>query len=109
MDTAEARIAELEAEVSMLHDAIIGMDVAIVDGYFVLVWPENDVWIASCRNVGIALDMDTREEVLQAVADDIPIVLEALAELGTEPPAKDITTTTKRASHPFEGGLRPTS
>lgn len=93
MDTAEARIAELEEQVDRLQDAIVGMDVAIVDGYFVRVWEDDGEWIGCCPTVGAVVQLDSREEALQGIADDTRIMLEALAELGSEPPTKDITRT----------------
>lgn len=91
VSSLQSRIAELEAEVERLGDALVNMEVAVIDGYFVRVWQQSGSWIAYCPTVGTVVELDSREAALAGIGEDMREMIAALVELGEPLPGKDVT------------------
>ncbi len=88
----EALREELEEEMERLHDTLAALEIIVVSGYFVKVWPDLacDAWVAHCPTVRCVAQERTRSEAVHNVRLAIEDMLAALAELGEEAPARDI-------------------
>jgi hypothetical protein len=102
--SAEASLAALERRLEermdeklaeqwwMVIQAISGLEVRVVDGYFVKIWqnPETQVWIADCPTVGAVVQDGSEDEVASAIVESIEDMIEVLLEAGHAPPPKDV-------------------
>jgi len=86
----ENTVSQLECEVDCLQDALAGLEVSVVDGYFVRVWKDVNNWIGYCPAVGAVVELDSKEKALTGVTEDMQEMLGALAALGEPAPEKDI-------------------
>jgi len=87
----EERVKDLEEQLEEFETAFFSLGVALVHGYFVKVWEDpSGEWIAHCPTVRCVAQEDTREAVLQAIADDIEDVVQALDDLGRTVPREDV-------------------
>jgi len=91
-----ARVEALEEGLDRLHNSLhrtfADLEVHIVGGYLVKVWPgtEIDEWVAECPTVGVAVQEESRDGALEAVAVMIEEMLQARQEYGDAIPPKDV-------------------
>jgi hypothetical protein len=79
---------EFENRVEALCESLVGMEIAVVEGYVVKLWPdaESDWWIAECPTVKCVCQEESRDAVAVAIRETIPECLAALDELDARPP-----------------------
>ncbi len=82
--------SELAERVDELEDMVASLEFAVVDGYFVKIWPEDGQWIVHCPTARCVVQEETREEAVAAIEESIREVLGALADAGVPTPGKDI-------------------
>jgi len=90
-DLAELR-ADLDAQGEDLQRTLAELEIAIVDGYLVKVWPDlrSGVWVAHCPTIRCVVQEATRDEAVAAIGESIAEMLDVLAEMGTELPPRDV-------------------
>jgi len=90
-DLAELR-ADLNSQAESLQRTLAELEIAIIDGYVVKVWPDlkSGVWIAHCPTVRCVVQEDTRDEAVAAMRESIAEMLDVLAEMEAELPPKDL-------------------
>jgi predicted RNase H-like HicB family nuclease len=90
------KVEDLQSQVDQLHSSLHRMfadlDVRIVSGYLVKAWPdvETGEWVADCPRVGAAVQEESCEEAVQAIAAMIAEVLRVRAEFGDPIPPRDV-------------------
>jgi len=85
------RCGELEALVERFHESLSALEVLVVDGYLVKVWPdaEDGGYVAECPTVQCVSQGETRDEALAGVKAAMQEMVSGLADLGHPPPPKD--------------------
>ena len=96
--------ADLGAQAEDLQRTLADLEIAIVDGYLVKLWPDlkSGVWIAHCPTVRCVVQEPTRDEAVAAIAESITEMLDVLAEMGADLPSRDVPAS---AVHGAEGRL----
>jgi predicted RNase H-like HicB family nuclease len=92
VDDLRRRIEELEELVERFYDAIVDLQVLVIDGYFVKIWadPEDGGFVAECPTVRATSQGGTRDEALANITSGIEEMLDHLADSGHPVPAKDV-------------------
>jgi predicted RNase H-like HicB family nuclease len=90
-ELAELR-ADLDAQAEDLQRTLAELEIGIVDGYLVKIWPDlkSGVWVAHCPTVRCVVQEAARDDALTAIAESIAEMLDVLAETGTELPSRDV-------------------
>ena len=86
----QAENAELEREVERLENALLRVELYIIRGYAVAVYPIDDGFLATCPKLHASDHEATREGVLLSVEDAMDCVLYGMATIGEEPPPPDV-------------------
>lgn len=85
--------AEIEVQAQQFHETLANLEIVVLDGYLVKVWPDPKlgVWIAHCPTVRCVVQEATRDEVVAAAVESIREMLGVLAEMGADLPPKDVS------------------
>lgn len=87
-----AEVEELREELEALGDSFAALQIAVINGYVVKLWPDAETggWIADCPAVGCACQGATRDEAADNITVSIDEMVAALSDLGEEPPLRDV-------------------
>jgi len=89
-------VAALDERVNLLeerfHETLANLSIALVDGYFVKVWPDGETghWVAECPTVGACVQEPTKRKALKAIRAMVAEMLAALQEWAERVPPKDV-------------------
>jgi len=87
-----ARVAELEAQVESLEEALGRQEPYVLDGYVVSVWPMPDgEYLATCPTMHASVQEGSRAAALAGLREAVSAVAEAFAKRGRLLPPKDVT------------------
>lgn len=66
---AEPTIAELQAEIERLEDALVSQELHVIDGFLVVTYPADGGYLATCPTLHASVQEATQEEALAAVRE----------------------------------------
>jgi hypothetical protein len=85
----QAENAELEREVERLEHALHGIEVHVMQGYAVAVYPIDDGFLGTCPKLHASVHEATREETLRSLGEAMEVAREGHAYFGNPLPPRD--------------------
>jgi predicted RNase H-like HicB family nuclease len=86
-----AENAELEREVERLENALLDLQVSVLQGYAVALWPAGDgSFLATCPRLHASVQEDSKEEALRSLGEAMEVVKDGMAYFGDPVPPPDV-------------------
>ena len=81
---------ELEREVERLENALLGLELCVIQGYAVALYPIDGGFIGTCPKLHASVHEATKEETLRSVEEAMEVVKDGMAYFGDELPSPDV-------------------
>lgn len=84
-------IDELEQETERLENALLELELSVLQGYAVALWPVGDgTFLATCPRLHASVQEDSKEKALRSLTEAIKVVKDGMAHFGDPLPPPDI-------------------